>query len=525
MVNPAHVSKTNLDLIPCQAIKELKDKAKFFESTGMVPVMDHKVAAIKSDSAISDELKQALKDAVAPLENVPDGQKDWHPRSNGLVLDVVHPSLWPLMYGRSRVLTDRTLSLDNCLDAAGTGVIIPPPSGEDLNTVEKLYNGLLSVRFQWLPCDVDITDGKPRIKSYINNIHPTHNKELYQVIENILERTLPLWDLTYRWPTEYGEFEPRIKVSRAVRECTVPDVCGEDNYECDPYSRPKEAGEQEIDEDEYWDLDDDHPIRVKDLAWFDQTHPCEEEDPEDYVHKGPTSEEVHMSGFFADTQQIQVIVKLANIHLTPEKPTYPGGSWHIEGQVNEHICATALYYYDSDNITDSYLGFRHKCAEDDWSMELNHKQSDFATISRVLAIDPDQTLQEVGRVLTREGRLLTFPNLYQHRVSPFELADKTKPGHRKILALFLVDPEESIISTANVPPQRQDWWTGRYKPEEGKMLRLPPEVREMVMDKVEWPMSLKEAKEVRLELMDERSVMDSKADSIMENTSFNFCEH
>lgn len=30
---------------------------------------------------------------------------------------------------------------------------------------------------------------------------------------------------------------------------------------------------------------------------------------------------------------LQVIVKLANIHLTPEKPRYDGGSWHVEGQM------------------------------------------------------------------------------------------------------------------------------------------------------------------------------------------------
>jgi hypothetical protein len=30
---------------------------------------------------------------------------------------------------------------------------------------------------------------------------------------------------------------------------------------------------------------------------------------------------------------IQVIVKLANIHLTPEKPEYGGGTWHVEGQL------------------------------------------------------------------------------------------------------------------------------------------------------------------------------------------------
>jgi hypothetical protein len=30
---------------------------------------------------------------------------------------------------------------------------------------------------------------------------------------------------------------------------------------------------------------------------------------------------------------LQVIVKLANIELNPEKPEYHGGSWHIEGQL------------------------------------------------------------------------------------------------------------------------------------------------------------------------------------------------
>ena len=29
---------------------------------------------------------------------------------------------------------------------------------------------------------------------------------------------------------------------------------------------------------------------------------------------------------------IQCIIKLANIVLTPEKPEYPGGKWHVEGQ-------------------------------------------------------------------------------------------------------------------------------------------------------------------------------------------------
>lgn len=52
---------------------------------------------------------------------------------------------------------------------------------------------------------------------------------------------------------------------------------------------------------------------------------------------------------------LQVIVKLANIELTPEKPEYEGGSWHVERALNERIVATSLYYYSNENITNSTL--------------------------------------------------------------------------------------------------------------------------------------------------------------------------
>ncbi len=47
----------------------------------------------------------------------------------------------------------------------------------------------------------------------------------------------------------------------------------------------------------------------------------------------------------------QVIVKLANIILTPSNPEYKGESWHVEGMQNEHIVASGMYYYDSHNVS------------------------------------------------------------------------------------------------------------------------------------------------------------------------------
>src|SRR4029077_12048993 len=68
----------------------------------------------------------------------------------------------------------------------------------------------------------------------------------------------------------------------------------------------------------------------------------------------------------------------------------------------------------------------------------------------------DARNQVLGPASAPAGRCLAFPNVLQHRVGSFRLADPTRPGHRKILAFFLVDPSESVVSTSDVPPQ-QPW--------------------------------------------------------------------
>ena len=114
--------------------------------------------------------------------------------------------------------------------------------------------------------------------------------------------------------------------------------------------------------------------------------------------------------------------------------------------------------------------------------------------------------------MTREGRLLVFPNVLHHWTLPFELQDATKPGHRKVLALFLVDPNIKIPSTANIPPQQQDWWAQKID-ENGALQKLPPELREYVYDYLDFPLSMKQAKEVREDLMKDRSAhFDASAD-------------
>lgn len=138
-------------------IEELKFKAKQFEKTGFVSVFNGDV--LKSDTVIPDALQVALQKAVKILEDVPAREKDWHPESDEQVLDLVHPSLYPLIYGRSRVLESGVTSLDDCIKRCNEGVVLVLPQEEqEIHSQTKEY----STNYQWLPCEVDITGDSAR---------------------------------------------------------------------------------------------------------------------------------------------------------------------------------------------------------------------------------------------------------------------------------------------------------------------------------------------------------------------------
>ena len=83
------------------------------ENGGLVSVFDGDV--VKSDTIILPDLQAALKVAVESLEDVPKHLKDWHSASDDVVLDLVNPNLFPLVYGRTKVLKEGLTTLDDCI--------------------------------------------------------------------------------------------------------------------------------------------------------------------------------------------------------------------------------------------------------------------------------------------------------------------------------------------------------------------------------------------------------------------------
>lgn len=499
-------------------IAELRYKAQSFEKTWAISVYNGDV--VKSDHAVPPSLKQALKAAVVPLEQVPASEKDWHPDSDGKVLDLVHPSLFPLVYGWSRILPDDVVNLGDCIKRCGQGITIPipPPGDAVLYPTSMMQDDSVkpfSRQFQWLPCDVDISGGVGNVKitSYINNLHPKRHRDLYAILEKIISHTIPLWNLTLTPLKKLGDFvhnPARIEYTSC-------------EYNPDPENGPETDGPQET------DYANEYEIYHQRSEWYAQTRVVVQ--PEPGIFEPPPSpgdeereESVDLRRDYGE-RGLQIIIKLANIHLTPEKPDYDGGSWHVEGKLNEHICASAVYYYDSENITTSRIAFRQQ--SDAETIHVSYEQDHHDWLPAVFGCETHGPgVQNVGTVDTPEGRLLTWPNILQHQVQPFKLADPTKPGHRKILAFFLVDPNIRIISTANVPCQQRQWWSNAIQRENGVISALPLELQEHIFHDVEdFPISLEEAKELRLKLMEERKKFVVEHEEAFRQHEFSLCEH
>lgn len=293
-------------------VKELRWKVGVFREKGHTVAFDPGV--VKADGVIPVELQKEPRDAARPLEDAPEEEKDYHPGSDYKVVDLVHPSLFPVIYGRTRILPDQVIRLDDCFSTVGQGQLLPVPPENQAHLPNNGYNYSsywchqgYSRQFQWLPCDIELTpDNGCRITSYVNNLHPQKHRNLYQVIEKILARTIPLWDATLsNMNSDY------IRI-----------LYYEVEFHEHPDPEPRPANEEEENRYEFWE---------RHSEWENST-PIKKPEPGEFrppeVHP---YEKVNLREQFAKTG-LQVIVKLANIELTPEKPEYEGGSWHVEGQ-------------------------------------------------------------------------------------------------------------------------------------------------------------------------------------------------
>jgi hypothetical protein len=433
----------------------------------------------QSDELIPDDIKQSLITCVSSLENIPDDKKDWHPGTNNQILDLVHPSLFCYVNQLTRIINDNNqiIDVENALEYIGKGEIIDINQTKESSKNKRTTNYTKSNTYQWLPTEFNVSeDGQVKIESYINNLHPIENKELYRLIEQIFQRFIPLFNRVLTDLIDQQNKPNRINV--------------------DPYKWYADSPSDDDDEDP----NENRTLTIPDVGEFHMV--------------SPNNSMIDLRG-----RKLQVIVKLANIVLTPDNPIYSGGVWHVEGMENEHIVASGIYYYSNSNITQSNLQFRTVIREPDY------EQNDDRGVRTVYGLASDDALnQPLGELITQEDRCIAFPNLHQHRVAPFQLQDPTQIGVRKILVFFLVDPSIRILSTAHIPPQQSHWLINLLR-SMALFQTLPSLVVDKIMSYVDFPMSLNHAKQHREKLMLERKYFISQNNELLFERPFSLCEH
>mmetsp|Transcript_9918 Transcript_9918/g.14793 ORF Transcript_9918/g.14793 Transcript_9918/m.14793 type:complete len:393 (+) Transcript_9918:453-1631(+) len=339
------------------------------------------------------------------IDQLSQAQKaDYHPHSNNMVRDLVHPALYAYVKGVSKVI-----SMDEVPPCQ------PPDDFEDhlhssdyYDSSDKDYWGRKyedSAKYQWLPTYFDVApDGSCHICDYVNNLVPRQDfTGLYTSLEELFSQALPLLESTY----SYGRF-------------ISTNLLNDDAL--DPRNKTYNATEGP-----------------------------------DQLYRNNIIPRWSLKG-----QRLQVITKIVDYELDAEQKYE--GVWHVEGMSHEEIVATAIYILERDeNIVGGNILFKRAihASEAGYLRESSGQQRP----SHVNNIIKDGTVP-LGQVETLSKRLIAFPNSHIHKVTTLknkgndadaERAGKKRRGmkpKRRIVVFFLINPEKRIISTREVPPQQ-----------------------------------------------------------------------
>jgi hypothetical protein len=468
--------------------------------------------AFMADGLLTEQQLDSIVKGASQLEHAQGLDPDWHPGSDHTVRDLVHPSLF-CFRGNATQQTTGSGSALAVQDWAPAPQFI---HGEvEASSSER---GLV-----WLPSEVEVdAEGKARFTSYINNLNPRQYPHLQNTIAIAFSAALPLLSdaltaavagnanvscgglrAVYEHVINPNQMPPNAASHR--RPGNPPD--GRDINATVGYARSAAHGQTKAAVSaEVWAARQLVPYVCP--AWSDgcgsvdseyfghNSYDDESDDSEDgTARQRPfvTQPVTPPASTFEPPQQpplvdlrgrtLQVIVKMANIELTPAKPEYSGGEWHVEGMLDESIVATAIYYYDEKNVTPSQLAFREAVNEPIYAQDDSKGPGLVYGIGGGDSTGGDEAMtkssQPRGAATTFQGRCLAWSNTMQHCVQPFGLKDRTRPGHRKILCFFLVNPHRRIPSTATCPPQQAAWWIQELRTVP-QLFRLPQQVFEKI---------------------------------------------
>lgn len=79
-----------------------------------------------------------------------------------------------------------------------------------------------------------------------------------------------------------------------------------------------------------------------------------------------------------------------------------------------------------------------------------------------------------------------------------------------------MDPHIRVLSTANVPPQRRDWWAEELRGTVPQLAALPAELFTQIINQVDDPWGMERAEQIREELMSTRGGINDQINQDMD---------
>jgi hypothetical protein len=145
---------------------------------------------------------------------------------------------------------------------------------------------------------------------------------------------------------------------------------------------------------------------------------------------------------------LQVIPKIVEYRLKGGQ-RYEG-VWHVEGMSHEHIVATGVCILDRDPaLKGGALRFKRPYTDEEAGLLFwNIAQCRPQIIEEMV----EEGVVPIGSLKTPKGRLMVFPNSHIHKLNKITLAKGAPDATRRVIVFWLVDPEQRIVSTSDVPP-------------------------------------------------------------------------
>lgn len=354
----------------------------------------------------------------------------------GTLLD---PGDYPFVPGVTRCWLGVTKS--NCLQTFGMGALVDGPLAP-------------------IPTEVSFaSNGSARLESYVSNLHPRHG-DIYTALEQLVGRAMPALITameSIRSPRH------RIPWSAAEAKCGTPDRC---RGHCVPH-RPGAVQERLF-------IDAHLPKPLHPAPTASLPSPLFNPEPRSWIRGRP---------------RLQVLFRIERHVVSKLRPLGPKWERRLE-----EVVASAIYVTRAENIG-AKMELRAPQGElPDIDLPVQRGSEVVRTVREMVRtnfyghIEPPKwwerdrrTYLTLGSVALTEAKLVAWPSVLETKI---EAESTGEEGALELVQVMLVDPQRTMMSTSEVPPQRADWVPLAEGVEE-TMCSLPAELRRIIWDMAE----------------------------------------